>query len=135
MNQSKKRKQEQNTITNIAWEDLFERYNIIENVKENGFFRIKAKEIKEVREPRLMAKFDHKRNLPYIFKENDLSIMPISRSEYVIGEFNVFQKVKYNIKSPQIVDTPSHLTTIDPTNLYFESLSFNCATYLHIINN
>jgi len=135
MNQSKKRKPEQNTITNIAWEDLFERYNIIENVKENGFFRIKAKEIKEVREPRLMAKFDHKRNLPYIFKENDLSILPISRSEYVIGEFNVFQKVKYNIKSPQIVDTPSHLTTIDPTNLYSESSALHCASVSGMINN
>src|SRR5690625_6449075 len=82
-----------------------------------------------------MAKFDHKRNLPYIFKENDLSIMPISRSEYVIGEFNVFQKVKYNIKSPQIVDTPSHLTTIDPTNLYSESSALHCASVSGMINN
>lgn len=114
--------------TDKAWEVLFDRHKIIQNVQKNGFFEIKAKEIKVEREPRLMAKFDHYSNLPKLFKDNGLSILPISRSSYVIGEFNVYEKVKYNQKlKPIQVNFPAELTTIDPTNLYSESSALHCA--------
>ncbi|MDX8045375.1 translation elongation factor [Gracilibacillus sp. S3-1-1] len=114
--------------TEKAWEILFERYKILENVQRHGFFEIKAKEIKEEREPRLMAKFDHFSNLPKIFKDNGLSILPLSRSNYIIGEFDAYEKVDYNEKvKPIQIDFPSNLTTIDPTNLYSESSALHCA--------
>ncbi|RTR27815.1 translation elongation factor [Robertmurraya yapensis] len=114
--------------TDDAWEILFERHKILENVRQNGFFEIQAKEIKKVREPRLMAKFDHFSHLPKLFKEHGLSILPISRSSYVIGEFDVYEKVHYNHKlKPIRVDFPADLTTIDPTNLYSESSALHCA--------
>lgn len=127
---------EKDTITNRSWEKLFEKYNILEQVNKYGFFEIEAKQIKEIREPRLMAKFDHKRNLPFIFKINELSILPISRSKYVIGRFDTYQSVNYDSKVlPQIVDVPTHLTTIDPFNLYSESSALHCATVSGMIDN
>ncbi|WP_019153474.1 type II restriction enzyme [Robertmurraya massiliosenegalensis] len=116
------------TKTDKAWEILFERHQILNKVHQNGFFEILAKEIKEVREPRLMAKFDHFSHLPKLFKEHGLSILPISRSSYVIGEFNVYEKVSYNPRlKPVQVDFPSMITTIDPANLYSESSALHCA--------
>lgn len=116
------------TKTDKAWETLFNRHNIIQEVQKNGFFEIQAKEIKMEREPRLMAKFDHYSNLPKLFKDNGLSILPISRSSYVIGDFDVYEKVTYNNKlKPIQVNFPSDITTIDPTNLYSESSALHCA--------
>ena len=64
---------------NKAWNDLFEKYNIIDAIEVNGFFEITADQIKESgREPRLMTKFDSSENLPSIFAENSLAILPIT---------------------------------------------------------
>lgn len=107
---------------------MFERHKILQKVQQKGFFEIKASEIKHVREPRLMAKFDHFSHLPKLFKDNGLSILPISRSSYVIGEFDVYEKVTYNPKiKPIQVEFPNDITTIDPTNLYSESSALHCA--------
>jgi len=123
-------------LTDRAWETLFDRHNIITNVQHNGFFEITAKEIKQEREPRLMAKFDHFSNLPKHFKENGLSILPISRSSYVIGHFDVYEKVVYNHKlKPIQIDFPNDITTIDPTNLYSESSALHCAYVTGMIDD
>jgi|SRR5699024_9140521 len=124
------------TKTDKAWEILFDRHNILQNVQHNGSFEIQAKEIREVREPRLMAKFDHSSNLPKLFKDNGLSILPISRSRYVIGDFDVYEKVSYNQKvKPIPVDFPPDITTIDPTNLYSESSALHCAHVTGMMEN
>ena len=70
---------------NKAWNDLFEKFNIINAIETNGFFEITADQIKESgREPRLMTKFDSSENLPSIFAENNLAILPIKRGSYII---------------------------------------------------
>lgn len=116
------------TKTDKAWETLFERHNILDEIKKKGYFEIQAKEIKKVAEPRLMAKFDHYKNLPKLFKDHGLSILPLSRQSYIIGEFDVYTKVKYNQKlKPVPIKFPSEITTIDPTNLYSESTALHCA--------
>ncbi|EAE9730490.1 hypothetical protein CCZ53_14165, partial [Listeria monocytogenes] len=79
--------------TDEAWERLFEKYNILEVIERDGVFIISAQQIKEYREARLMTKFDHKANLPNLFKNNDLSILPNSRGTYVIGKFNAYQQL------------------------------------------
>lgn len=123
-------------ITDKSWEILFDRHRIVQGVQQNGIFEITAKQIKEVREPRLMAKFDHYSNLPKIFKDNGLSILPISRSSYVIGEFQVYEEVKYNQNiKPIQVDFPNDITTIDPTNLYSESSALHCAHITGMIDD
>ena len=67
----------------IAWEALFEEENIIEKIKQDGFFEISSSKINEQREARLMTKFDHAVELPKIFQNNGLTIQPIS-------SFNLF---------------------------------------------
>ncbi|MET3699832.1 hypothetical protein SAMN05877753_11349 [Bacillus oleivorans] len=121
--------------TDKAWYTLFERYDIVEKVNEYGFYEIKAKEIKEEREPRLMAKFDHFSNLPTLFKKHKLSILPISRSSYVIGTFEVFNKVAYDDSiRPEAIPFPTNITTIDPHNLYSESSALHCAEITGMID-
>ncbi|MFA8440040.1 type II restriction enzyme [Pueribacillus sp. YX66] len=116
------------SVTNKAWDVLFERHNILQFIEQHGYFIIQAKEIKKEREPRLMAKFDHSKHLPKLFKENGLSILPISRSSYIIGEFDAYEKVEYdNSIKPEQISFPPEITTIDPTNLYSESSALHCA--------
>lgn len=75
-----------------AWEKLFSKYDILNQIDMHEKFIISANQIKEFREPRLMAKFDHNINLPQIFSENRLAILPISRGDYVISNFEVYKK-------------------------------------------
>ena len=40
--------------SNQAWEKIIEKNNIVNQIKRDGFYEIKASQIKEFREPRLM---------------------------------------------------------------------------------
>ncbi len=118
----------QKTANDKAWETLFERHKILEQVEKNGFFEIASGQINQERERRLMAKFDHSVNLPDIFRDNDLSILPISRSKYVIGKFDTHFEVKYDSEIKVIpFDFPPGIESIDYTNLYSESSALHCA--------
>lgn len=113
------------------WEEIFTDYNILNEIKENGYFKITADQIRVYKEPRLMAKFDFSKQLPKVFKENDLGILPIRNGEYVIGKFNLFENIK-NTKYEEInikkVALPSFIETIDPDNIYSESNALNVAS-------
>lgn len=74
-----------------AWECLFEKYRILDKIEREGQYIITADEIRKFREPRLMTKFDHKINLPAIFQNNGLSILPITRGEYIISSFSAYE--------------------------------------------
>ncbi|RCX09291.1 hypothetical protein DFR58_1375 [Anaerobacterium chartisolvens] len=123
------------TKNDNAWEALFERYNILELIARYGFYEIESRVINTVRESRLMAKFDHYINLPRIFKENKLSILPISRTKYVVGKFDSYMSVDYakNIKNTA-VSLPYNIESIDFGNLYSESSALHCAFASGIIN-
>lgn len=83
-----------------------------------------------------MAKFDHHVNLPKIFRDNHLSILPISRSKYIIGYFNTYCKVEYSSKvEAKPVDFPLDIESIDYTNLYSESSALHFAFNTGIIND
>jgi hypothetical protein len=103
-----------------AWEILFEKHNIVSKVSSEGFFKIKSSEINTIKEARLMAKFDQTIQLPDIFKTNNLSILPISRGEYIIGPFRTHEKITYPKCKPTLVNIPD-LETIDYSNLYSEA--------------
>jgi len=124
------------TKNDVAWEKLFERYQILEEVNKNGYFKIEASQINQERESRLMAKFDHIVNLPKIFRNNNLSILPLSRSQYIIGHFHTHLPVKYDQKISTISwQFPREIETIDSTNLYSESSALLCAFNIGIIDN
>ena len=101
-----------------AWQILFERHHIPAEVAHHGSYRIRADTIKSVREPRLMAKFDEYNALPAIFRAHQLSILPLSRSEYVIGPFQTFHDLEYmaQFQTPKSLAVPM-LDTLDATQI------------------
>ncbi|BAY37116.1 hypothetical protein NIES2111_14510 [Nostoc sp. NIES-2111] len=132
-NLSDKREKSKN---DIAWRNLFKKYFILEKISENGFFEIDSASINEFRESRLMAKFDHNANLPKVFKDHQLSILPISRSKYIIGKFDAYLSVTYSDNLEAVaVEFPKGIETIDYTNLYSESSALSCAFNTGIIND
>lgn len=118
-----------------AWEQLFDKYNIISEINKKGKFEITAKQINEVREARLMTKFDHKVNLPRIFADNQLSILPITRGSYIISKFEAYSKFE-NV-NPEVVRVqfPEYIASIDYENISSEARAINCAYVSGIIHD
>ena len=112
------------------WEDIFNDYDIINAINTNGYFIISANQIRPYKEPRLMTKFDFSSQVPQIFKNNNLGILPITNGEYIIGKFNMFENIsstKYDEIEPIKVSLPEFIETIDPDNIYSESNALNVA--------
>ena len=65
---------------NEAWKALIEKYYILDEIEKHGCFHINASQIKEFKEPRLMAKWDSTDALPEVFRKNKINILPNSRS-------------------------------------------------------
>ncbi len=123
-------------ITKIdkAWEQLFDKYNILDKVGTVGIFRISSTQINEFHEARLMAKFDQSSQLPDIFRANNLSILPVTRGDYVIGPFKTHHKIVYRTIKPKQVEIPP-LETLDSKNLYSEASALFFAYNSGIIND
>lgn len=123
------------SLLNNAWNKLFEKYNILDVVKEHGNFIITAKQIKEFREPRLMTKFDHSENLPDIFKENKLSIMPISRNDFIISNHQMFSELKEINNEITKINFPDYIKSIIPSKITSEAVALNCAYLTGMLND
>ena len=52
------------------WTKIFNKYPILQTIKDEGKYIITAQQIKEFWEPRLMTKHDHSVNRPQIFIDN-----------------------------------------------------------------
>ena len=118
-----------------AWQLIFEKHKILNRILKEGFFEITAAEINKFREARLMTKFDHKSQLPKLFTDNNLSILPISRGGYVIGSFETF----YNFNTDDIeispIEFPTFLESIDYKEITSEATAINCAFISKILHN
>ena len=103
------------TLNDAAWEAAFEEYGLLEASESVGQAFVSSEQLKKFREPRLMAKIDHSKDLPQIFRENNLSILPTSNAGYTIGRFKIFHPI---LSSTSIATSPFPA----PRNL--ETLSF-----------
>lgn len=113
-----------------AWEKIFERHDILARIDHDGFADVTTDEIREWREPRLMAKIDHEDNLPALFKANKLSILTLSTNAYRIGPFKSFQALptwRFPEGDVEILKFPSNLETLDFLNLTSEPGVINTA--------
>ncbi len=122
-------------INDVAWKNLFDKYKIVDNVAKNGQFIISADQIREFREPRLMTKFDHKVNLPKIFIENGLAILPVSRGDYIISSFSAYKEFEELSSNYQKITIPNHLQSLIPQFIVSETIALNCANACGILND
>lgn len=124
-----------------AWAKLFDKHKLLEVLNTNGDeFVITSKEINQFRESRLMTKFDSRKDLPKIFKDHGLAILPISRGSYKIGKFNVFhdfEDYETHKRTDQIYEVPfpAYIETISPDTISSESTAIACADLCSIISN
>lgn len=122
-------------LNDTAWENLFAKYNILNEINQNGKFIISARQIKEFREPRLMTKFDHKVNLPVIFSENNLSILPITRGEYIISSFSAYKEFGEPSDEVQRISISPHIQSLMPQFVVSEAIALNYASASGILND
>lgn len=122
-------------LNDNAWEQLFNKLNILGEIEQNGKFVISANQIREYREPRLMCKFDHSVNRPKIFVDNDLSILPVSRGEYVISSFSAYHNFEKNIPEVEKIKIPSYLKSLEPQFIVSEAIALNCANACGILTD
>lgn len=125
----------QKSLNDVAWEELFEKHDILGCIERTGQFQISAKQIKEVREPRLMAKFDHTINLPQIFADNGLSILPITRGDYIISHFDAYHKFEPDNAPITRVSLPAYIQSLDSSNVPSEAIALNCAVAAGIVSD
>lgn len=119
----------------IAWEAIFEEYRILDRLAKNDRVSISSMEINEFREARLMTKFDHRSQLPELFVEHKLSILPTSIGTYEIGAFETF--CDFNKEDVEIVPVnfPTFLESIDYKDITSESIAINCAFISKILHD
>lgn len=113
--------------TNEAWQAIIERYNIVAEVEAHGVFHIKASQIREYREPRLMAKWDSSNSRPEILKKNKLNILPNSRSSYVLGDFCLYQEIpelEERVEKMKHIELP-YYETVSVDNITSEANAIN----------
>jgi hypothetical protein len=75
------------------WEEVIAKKGIDIN---SSISYVTAKDVKEIshREPRLMAKMDSVEDMPRIFRENDLFLLPVSRTKYAIVRGDGFHSLE-----------------------------------------
>lgn len=117
----------ESTKNDSSWEILFEKHRILESIEKVGFFEISATQINEEREARLMTKFDHKVNLPQIFRRYGLSILPITRGSYIISDLNTYKNFEEKEGNVVRATFPEYLESIDYENITSEATAINCA--------
>jgi len=111
----------------LAWEKLFEEYKILEEVRRNSFFEIKSSQINKFRQARLMTKFDHKRQLPKLFTDNNLAILPLTRGSYLISDIEAYHEFEIQKADLCSVGIPDNIQSIDINNITSESTAINTA--------
>lgn len=130
--------QKKNSISaNDAWKELIEKYNIIDEIHKNGCYHIKASQIKEFKEPRLMAKWDSTDSLPQILRNNKINILPDSRSSYVISDFLLYQEIpelQEHVTQMDHVEIPDY-ESIDVNNISSEANAINVLLLSGILND
>jgi hypothetical protein len=82
-----------------------------------------------------MTKFDHKSQMPKLFTDNNLSILPVSRGNYVIGEFETFHDFAEDDIEIKKIHFPHFLESINHQDITSEAIAINCAFVSEIIQD
>jgi hypothetical protein len=119
----------------VAWVQLFDKHKILETVNTEGSILINSNQINEFREARLMTKFDHKTQLPKLFADNNLSILPVSRGGYIIGAIETFHDFSKEDVDIEKINFPTFLESLDYQDITSEATAINCAFVSGILSD
>lgn len=122
---------------NDAWKILIDKYNILDEIQKNGYYHIKASQIKEFKEPRLMAKWDSTDSLPKVLRDNKINILPNSRSSYIISDFLLYQEIpelEEHVTQMEHVELPNY-ESIDVNNISSEANAINVLLLTGILDD
>jgi len=116
------------SLNDIKWKEIFDKFHVLDRISEENHFEITSAQINEFgREARLMTKFDHKSQLPKLFADNHLSILPVSRGSYVIGTFEAFCDFNTEGVGVSSIGFPTLLESLDYKDITSEATAINCA--------
>lgn len=121
-----------------AWNRLEEHFHIVDEIVRTGSFFISADQIKNIgqREPRLMTKFDTQIQQPRLFNDNNLSILPTGRGDYVIAKMNLFGNLtENNTVETGSVMIPEDYTSLNLSTITSESLALSAADISGVFND
>lgn len=124
-------------LTDREWERIFKEQGLDEKLRCSDSAVIDAQTINKYRECRLMTKFDHSSTLPNAFREHNVNILPISRSEFLIGKFNAYGDVGAIQKKPQYMPIRDNLVTLPsaPEKITSEQTAIACAHAAGILSD
>lgn len=119
-----------------AWRILNLKYHILDEIQKNEVFEISSKMInaEKLKDARLMAKFDHIKNLPRFFRENNLSILPTSNGNYIIGHFIAYKDFPKNLPAPIRILFPANMQSITTETISSENDAIAIAEETGILN-
>ncbi len=117
---------------NESWNNIFHKFDIINEIKKNDFYDITSNDIKSVdgKEARLMTKIDFRKNLPFIMRRNGLSILAIKNGTYRIAKNDPFIDIPKldEAKIQYLNNNLSSFITLNPMNIKSESGALDVAS-------
>ena len=124
-------------LTDREWRRIFKEQGLDEKLRHYDSVVIDAQTINKYRECRLMTKFDHSSTLPNVFRQHNVNILPISRSEFLIGKFNAYGDVGAIQKKPQYMPIRDNLVTLPdvPEKITSEQTAIACAHAAGILSD
>lgn len=120
-------KKTKNRKIDVTWNQLNKKHNILDTIKEKGYFIISAKQIGEFQEARLAVKFDYSDARPELFVKNNLSILPITRGDYYISHINAYHNFESATSDITYLRPPEHIRSLDVISINSESKALNMA--------
>lgn len=117
------------------WEIVFDSLKIQSQLMDRPWVTVSASDIKSLGyEPRLLAKIDHSRDMPSIFKELNIGILPASIDSYAVGFFNTFYPVgELQSGRKKLSIGASNFQTLDSKDFSSESSMLNLVQAAGII--
>ena len=114
-----------------AWSEVLTAYRIIEAVDKFGMFDIKASELIQYKEPRLMCKLDHIEKIPPSLNDQEFTVLAIRNSVYRIARTYPYIEIdnsQYPKRLPdKVFELPRHLTTLPINNITSEAMALDVA--------
>lgn len=121
-----------------AWEQYFTVSDALESIDTLGYFDVKAAELRSIKEPRLMCKFDHRERVSEPLRKQHVSVLAISNTVYRLARTDPFIDLDSNrfpkATSDRVFSLPRHLTTLPVNNITSESMAMDVAAASGMLN-